>query len=69
MKIRCFVKEFNTSKFIDDPAVSFEWSPTAGVSDALTFNPWIAAIHIENYVVTASDSKGCIDTTQYASKF
>ena len=45
-----------------DPAVSFEWSPTAGVSDALTFNPWITAIHSRNYVVTASDSKGCIDT-------
>ena len=34
--------------------------PQLQVSDALTFNPWITAIHSRNYVVTASDSKGCI---------
>ena len=40
----------------------FSWSPTVGVNDPSSPNPYITAGFAETYTVTASDGLGCEDT-------
>jgi len=42
--------------------VSYSWSPSIGLSDTAIFNPVAIPIVTSNYIVTVSDTLGCIGT-------
>ncbi len=44
-----------------EPAISFSWSPTAGLNDPNIINPMATPNSTTTYTVTATDSQGCID--------
>ena len=42
-----------------DPATEFIWSPSTGVSDLNSYEPWISPLITTNYFITAIDANGC----------
>ena len=44
-----------------EPAISFSWSPAAGLSDPNIIDPWATPASSTAYTVTATDSQGCTD--------
>jgi gliding motility-associated-like protein len=44
-----------------DPATNFEWTPHEGVSDSASYQPWFSPNLTTSYVVSATNSQGCID--------
>ena len=44
-----------------EPAISFSWSPSTGLSDPNSIDPWASPSSTTTYTVTATDSQGCTD--------
>ncbi len=44
-----------------EPAISYNWSPVAGLNDPNIIDPWATPTSTTTYVVTATDSQGCTD--------
>jgi len=42
-----------------DPATEFIWSPSAGVSDTSSYEPWLSPSITTSYVVEATNAQGC----------
>ncbi len=40
--------------------VTYSWSPSYGLSDSTSSNPYVTAAHNQTYIVTATDGNGCI---------
>ena len=43
-----------------DPATNFSWSPTNGVSDSSSYEPYLSPTSTTNYIVTIQNASGCI---------
>ena len=42
-----------------DPATVFLWSPSIGVSDTSSFEPWIKPLETTTYILNATNAQGC----------
>ena len=42
-----------------DPATIFSWTPTTGVSDSTSFEPWLSPTVTTTYTLTATNAQGC----------
>jgi gliding motility-associated-like protein len=42
-----------------DPATIFNWTPTIGVSDSSSFEPWLSPTVTTTYTVVATNAQGC----------
>jgi len=42
-----------------DPATIFNWTPTVGVSDSSSFEPWLSPTVTTTYTVVATNAQGC----------